>query len=142
MEISPKTPENVIKNLLSDISKANPRTKHALYKNLHETKQKYEKEGEKMLQQQVTKSVTQAQKKEVNKIIQTQEKFKKGIEPLTNPIAKSFFLTYYSGTTLKKNYNVDEIFRYMINFIMNESNGKILIEETPENKKEFLIKID
>ena len=90
----------------------------------------------------MTKAVTQAQKKEVNKIIQTQEKFKKGIEPLTNPIAKSFFLTYYSGTTLKKNYNVEEIFRYMINFIKNESNGKILIEETPENKKEFLIKID
>ena len=39
-------------------------------------------------------------------------------------------------------YDVDEIFRYMINFFMNESNGKILIEETPENKKEFLIKID
>ena len=51
-------------------------------------------------------------------------------------------MTYYSGTTIKKNYNVDEIFRYLINYVKNESKQKIQILDNPEKKKEFLIKID
>lgn len=50
-----------------------------------------------MMQTQTTKQVTQAEKKEVKKIIEANEKFKKGIEALTNPLANDFFLTYYSG---------------------------------------------
>jgi hypothetical protein len=61
------------------------------------------------------------------------------LEPLTNKEAKRYYLTYYSGDN-KKNIDFAAVFSTLVNYIKNVTG--IQIEETNENRKEFLTKID
>lgn len=58
---------------------------------------------------------------------------------ISNSEARRFFLTYYSGET-KAKVEFSEMFSNFINFVENVCGIKI--EESNENRKEFLVKID
>ena len=127
-----------IKNLLNDISKVKDRKTHVVVNELNKTKVTYEKKADEP-KKTLTKFVTQVEKKELEKIKTYQVKYAEFTKTITNPEARRFFLTYYSGE-LKNKVDFAEMFSNFINFVENVCGIKI--EETNENRKEFLIKID
>lgn len=77
--------------------------------------------------------------KDFSKILTASQKTIDYLKTLTNPWAKRFFITYYSGQT-KKGYDPAPMFTYFITFINNISG--VQIPETNENQKEFISLID
>ena len=136
---APNVSASVIKDLFNDISKASDRKAHVVYKALNKSKVDYDKKNVDEPKKTLTKFVTQIEKKEVDKIKTNQVKYQQFIAGIKNEEAKRFYLTYYSGE-LKKSIEFSEMFTNFINFAQNVCG--VTIEETNDNRKEFLVKID
>jgi hypothetical protein len=72
--------------------------------------------------------------KELTKSVDKAKKYVTYLNNITNPHAKDFFLTYYSGLD-KKGYDPQPMFTYFITYIT--TNFGFTIPETNENYKEF-----
>jgi hypothetical protein len=130
--------EESIKNILNDIAKAKDKSKHVVFKTLldkRKTLAAKEKEPETNLQKMATKDFS----KELQKTMDAATKYKTYLAGITNPEAKKFFLTFYSGSD-KKGYDPQPMFTYFSIYINHVFGFRI--PESNENYKEFCSKAD
>ncbi len=96
MKIAPNASEEFIKNILTDISNAKPKNKHVVFKTLVDKKAtllKKKDEPNNVMKKFETKDFD----KELTKAVDKAKKYNTYLEGITNPHAKDFFLTFYSG---------------------------------------------
>jgi hypothetical protein len=137
-EIAPNALEEDINTVLNDISKAQDKKKHVVFKTLTDKKATLEKKKDEpkvTLKKFETKDFT----KELTKSVDKAKKYETYLSKIQNPAAKDFFLTYYSGQD-KKGYDPQPMFTYFITYIAK--NFGFNIQENNENYKEFCQKAD